>query len=121
MDADTSLAESSWFTAIIETLFPGVFSGESLTFFVRKAGHFTEFFLLGLSLRWGIKDYITKRALLIAWLIGTAYAVTDEIHQLFVPGRSCECRDVCIDAAGVLVGAMIMTLAVKGSESKKRS
>jgi len=32
------------------------------------------------------------------------YAVTDEIHQLFVPGRSGELRDVMIDSIAALVG-----------------
>jgi VanZ family protein len=44
----------------------------------------------------------------LAWMLGTAYAVTDELHQRFVPERSCEPRDMCIDAAGVALGALIM-------------
>jgi len=47
---------------------------------------------------------------LIAWAVGAAYAVTDEFHQLFVAGRSCEARDMCIDAAGVLCGVMVVWL-----------
>ena len=47
---------------------------------------------------------------LAAWLIGTAYAVTDEFHQSFVPGRSCELRDVMIDSCGVLTGVLLATL-----------
>ena len=46
-----------------------------------------------------------------AWLIGTAYAVTDEFHQAFVPGRSCELRDVVIDSCGVLTGVLAALLA----------
>ena len=46
-----------------------------------------------------------------AWLIGTAYAVTDEFHQSFVPGRSCELRDVVIDSCGVLTGVLAALLA----------
>jgi VanZ family protein len=49
----------------------------------------------------------TKAQIIAPWLIGTAYAVTDEIHQYVVPGRSCEVRDVVIDSCGVLVGALI--------------
>ena len=47
---------------------------------------------------------------LIARAVGAAYAVTDEFHQLFVAGRSCEVRDMCIDAAGVLCGVMVVWL-----------
>ena len=35
------------------------------------------------------------------------YAASDELHQLFIPGRSGEVRDVLIDTSGGAVGAMI--------------
>jgi VanZ family protein len=42
-----------------------------------------------------------------AWLIATLYGVTDEWHQLYVPGRTSELRDLVNDTAGALaaVGA----------------
>jgi VanZ family protein len=40
-----------------------------------------------------------------AWLISSAYAATDECHQLFVPGRSADVHDWYADTAGALVGA----------------
>ena len=43
----------------------------------------------------------------IPWAIGAFYAVTDEIHQYFVPGRSCELRDMLIDACGVAAGVLL--------------
>ena len=45
-----------------------------------------------------------------AFAIGALYAVSDEIHQIFVPGRSCELRDILIDSAGVLVGILAFQL-----------
>ena len=47
----------------------------------------------------------------VSWLIGTAYAMTDEFHQAFVPGRSCEFRDMVIDSCGVLTGVLAANLA----------
>ena len=44
---------------------------------------------------------------LIPLLIGFLYAVRDEIHQQFVPGRAMQARDVLIDTAGVLLGIWI--------------
>ena len=41
-------------------------------------------------------------------MIGVLYAVTDEVHQYFVPGRSCELRDALIDACGVAAGVAIV-------------
>ena len=48
----------------------------------------------------------------IAWAVGTIYAKKDEFHQTLVPGRSGEVLDVCIDAAGVLCGVVIMSVLV---------
>lgn len=42
-----------------------------------------------------------------AWVIAAAYASGDELHQLFVPGRACSFRDVCIDSAGAFAGLLL--------------
>ena len=106
MPADMSSAESGFLVDILIRLFHLPVSAEILTFITRKAAHFTKYLLLGVSLRWGMESSI-----LHVWMIGAVYAVTDEIHQMFVPGRSCEFRDICIDAAGVLVGILLMKAA----------
>jgi len=41
-------------------------------------------------------------------ILGFLYAVSDEIHQYFVPGRAMQARDVLIDTAGVLLGFCIV-------------
>ena len=52
-----------------------------------------------------------------AHLLGAAlafcsiYAVTDELHQYFVPGRSCQVKDVMIDSSGALTGICLCMLA----------
>ena len=79
---------------------------------VRKLGHFTEFFLLGFTLLLHIdtigKKITVKFPWLIAWGVGTLYAVTDELHQGFVGGRHPAVWDVCIDSSGVLAGVLVM-------------
>ena len=45
---------------------------------------------------------------LLAFLICVIYAISDEIHQLFVPGRAGQVRDVLIDSAGSLLGIIIV-------------
>ena len=47
-----------------------------------------------------------RRELLIPWGIAALYAVTDEFHQLFVPGRSGQFSDVVLDSAGALAGLL---------------
>ena len=46
--------------------------------------------------------------ILVPWCIASAYAATDEIHQLFVPGRSGQVSDVLLDSAGVLAGLLVL-------------
>ena len=116
MPADMSSAESGFLVDTLTKVFHLTISVETLTFIIRKAAHFTEYLLLGLSLRWGMES-----SLLHVWLIGVVYAVTDEIHQLFVPGRSCEFRDICIDAAGVLAGVLLMRAIERRQIRKTRA
>ena len=59
-----------------------------------------------------INRYLFMTALL-SWVCGTFYAITDEIHQYFVPGRFCDWKDVCIDSAGVALGCLICSLIVR--------
>ncbi len=73
------------------------------------------------------KDRGKNKIILFSWLFGTLYAVTDEIHQLFIQGRSCEFRDVCIDSLGVLTGIIVaLTISkiyvnIKNKLSKERT
>ena len=46
-------------------------------------------------------------------IIGILYAITDEIHQLFVPGRSGRILDIGIDSLGVITGIFIYKLLEK--------
>ena len=81
-----------------------------LQFVVRKCAHFTEFALLGMSLRLCLESWLGRRRGLFrgTWMGGTLYAAMDEIRQLFVDGRSGQWRDVMIDSAGVLTGLLLI-------------
>jgi hypothetical protein len=65
---------------------------------LRKLAHATEYAVLGVLLL-----RATGR-MSVAFVLGTLYAVTDELHQSFVAGRHASPLDVAIDAAGVAVG-----------------
>ncbi|MGO4889568.1 VanZ family protein [Anaerobacillus sp. MEB173] len=85
---------------------------ENFNFIVRKSAHFLAYFLLGVlvlnALRSnGLQVY---RRMGLAFLICVGYAVSDEVHQIFIPGRSGEIRDVLIDSAGAGVGIGVMWL-----------
>ena len=83
--------------------------------FVRKTAHFTEYAVLGFftykAVSCDVKD--RKKAVLIAQLISTGYASTDEIYQLFVPGREGKVFDVMIDSCGAFCGIMV-SMITKG-------
>jgi VanZ family protein len=75
-------------------------------YIVRKNAHFFVYFVLGMLVlhalkRSGMSRY---RAIRIALLICVLYAISDEIHQQFVPGRGPGIKDVFIDSAGAMVG-----------------
>jgi len=80
--------------------------------FVRKTAHFTEYTLLGFLIRMCLESWIGNRRgnYMISWGIGTLYAVTDEIHQLLIDGRSGQWSDVLIDSGGVAAGAAIAAM-----------
>ena len=83
--------------------------------FVRKSAHVIIYFLLGLSLISLIKEFglININAIFISLLIAFLYACSDEVHQMFVPGRSCEVLDVFIDSIGSFIGIYFYYLIYK--------
>lgn len=86
----------------------------TVTFLIRKAAHMTEYAILAVLIFMGIYLDIRK---LPKWYwviaIGIFYAATDELHQLFVPGRSGQLLDVCIDSVGVVMGFFVTNKIVK--------
>lgn len=44
---------------------------------------------------------------LAAVLTGSLYGLSDEIHQLFVPGRECDFKDLLCDITGCILGQFI--------------
>lgn len=82
--------------------------GEYSNFVVRKLGHFIEYTLLAiLAFNALIKDFNKKTSFKLAILLVFLYACSDEFHQLFVPGRSGQIRDVLLDTLGGIFGAFI--------------
>ena len=69
---------------------------------LRKCAHATEYAILALLLYRAIGQDLP------AFMIGLAYAVTDEIHQAFVRGRHASPFDVAMDAAGLALGLLVL-------------
>lgn len=85
---------------------------------VRKTAHAAEYAVLGLLVAGAYKEGGKKggkhvgekrgRETFVPWIITTAYAATDEFHQLLVPGRSGQLSDVILDSAGALAGLLVL-------------
>lgn len=91
-------------------------------FIVRKTAHFTVYAVLGILSYTAVRISKFKFPNLIASIICLTYAASDEIHQYFVPGRSCELRDICIDFTGSVAGITAITviiLIIKKIKKKK--
>lgn len=73
---------------------------------LRKVAHFSIFLCLGflLSLAWIRFKPIKWYSVVLVLMICIMYAIFDETHQLYVPGRGCQVRDVLIDTSGSIVG-----------------
>lgn len=76
---------------------------------LRKAAHVTEFAILG-GLLAAAADALRRKAFLAPYLLGLLWALGDETHQLYVPGRSGALTDVWVDFIGVVVGATVVWL-----------
>ncbi len=88
----------------------------SLQYIVRKGAHFSIYTLLGAFMSSGLLTYKKPSPLikiLVAFISCVLYSTSDEIHQHFVPGRSCEFFDVIIDSSGAILGCAIVFLIYK--------
>jgi len=89
---------------------------------VRKMAHFSAYLVLGSLVtnalfKSGIRGY---KAFFYSMMICVLYAISDEFHQLFVPGRGGQIKDVLIDSSGALVGIIICNLASKILKKKMK-
>ena len=107
---------------LLHWLFPqtSVQTLERMHFYVRKSGHFTEYFMLSLLVLRGIRG--GRRELRLAWMAITllavaCYASLDEFHQRFVPGRTPAISDVFLDttagAIALLAFGLVLSLAAQ--------
>ncbi|MDE6005230.1 MAG: VanZ family protein, partial [Oscillospiraceae bacterium] len=76
-----------------------------LEFIIRKTAHFTEYAFMGFL--WYLYLADKKYNILISIGATGVYACTDEVHQLFVEGRSGQISDVLLDTCGGCFGVLI--------------
>lgn len=79
---------------------------------VRKGAHFSIYLVLGILILSYASEFgsISNKMILLSVFLSFLYACSDEIHQLFVPGRSGQFSDVIIDTLGAITGIFIYKL-----------
>ena len=95
-----------------------------LHFGMRKLAHFSEYAIFALLLygSFGMgKDFkwVRRRAVICA-AIAAGYALTDELHQVFVPGRTASIKDSALDASGAIFGMIALYLFDHWTQTRAR-
>lgn len=108
-DATDSSNQSNFIVNIISNIL-NIENARLLSLIIRKLAHFTEYLILGfLTINMLNKNDISRKYL-ISILICIIYATSDEIHQIFVPGRAYQIRDILIDSIGSITGVYLYKL-----------
>ena len=82
---------------------------------VRKLAHYTLYTVGGvliISFAYTM-DKTKKEKILYSLAFGICFIITDEVHQLFVPGRTGRLLDVGIDTLGIITGILIFLIIKK--------
>ena len=99
----------------------------SLDAIVREAAHLLQFVPMGFALYLllhisTIPQKLSRLCLPLTLGFGILYALSDEIHQLFVPGRSFQFFDIFMDTCGVtvgIIGGIILLLIIDSIKKRK--
>lgn len=83
--------------------------------FIRKTAHVTVFFILGTLITLSLYNTTLSNSgtYITAYILGTLYGISDEVHQIFIPGRGPGLRDVFIDSMGVLIGVVFTAILIE--------
>jgi len=121
----TFLKKYRWFAVILTLLLAAeIFYFSTLTGtiiggdipYLSYIYHFAAFFLFGFFLLFALKkDKLKSRDLILTGIFSLLYAISDEIHQIFVPLRSASVGDILIDSLGICV-ALLVGLSIKNSK-----
>jgi VanZ family protein len=105
-----SLGVTEYVIKVVNTIAPTLnIDKNDFHIFIRKNGHFFVYLLLGMLVinamyRSGL---VGNKLIVSSVLFCLLFALSDEIHQLYVPGRGSSLYDVLIDSIGALIGIYI--------------
>ncbi|MBR2875962.1 MAG: VanZ family protein [Clostridia bacterium] len=102
-NGEESTETSGWFTNLINFILPFSVS-ENI---VRTLAHYSEFACLAFFMTNLFVSCKNKLCPVPSCAISFFYAITDEIHQIFVPGRACQAEDLLVDLSGIISGIIV--------------
>ena len=111
---DFILEKSSKYNSLEENIKEQV--NERTESVIRKLAHFSIYTLVGILLMALLNTYENikiKYRTYISIILGILYAISDEIHQSFIPGRGPKITDVFIDSLGVFLGTTVILLIIE--------
>lgn len=90
-------------------------SNLSSVLWVRKLAHISEYTVLSFFVYAYFSNfqYGSKRTIILTYVVSLLYAVSDELHQTFVPNRSGNLIDVGVDSIGIILGIIISIILKK--------
>ena len=80
---------------------------------IRKFAHFFEYLILGILVYYMFKQFNVNKTIICTLLLCIIYSCSDEIHQLFIPGRTGKIIDCLIDALGSITGILLYKIVEK--------
>jgi len=79
----------------------------------RKCAHGTIYFILGILIYCLVNIVNKCNPYIVSTLFCFIYAITDEVHQLFVSGRTSSFVDIIIDTLGCILGLIFIYIIKK--------
>lgn len=119
--ADLSKGIVEIFIDMIEKIVPGYdVAMINLEHYIRKSAHFCSYLILGILVMNALRRSGVEGFRLCAFALGICvlYAISDEVHQLFVSGRSGQATDVLLDSAGAMLGIGVRMLFKREKQYK---
>ena len=110
---------------ILLWLFPNLSEARltAIHFVTRKAGHFSEYAVLGFLARRAFitssRGFLQRYWFPLGLLLVATYALLDEFHQSFVPSRTPSIYDSAIDVAGGLTVLLIFKFCWKNPDGRE--
>ena len=87
-----------------------VYEANGIHYYVRKAAHMTEYFLLAIAISFPLYVYGVRGVwlMILAGIVCVGFAGFDEYHQSFVEARGPSAKDVFIDSMGAGLGILLV-------------